>query len=603
MSPRRLVQLIGLVAAFALVMAIVIKWAPMWLASDEQLTPQQRIEEVGRVRTAVLTALAGLIAVIGAYYTSRTFALNRQGQITERFTRAIDQLGSQVLDVRLGGIYALERLARESRDDYGPIVEILAAYVRERAPLNDCGADDNAEALKGAAKPSTDVQAALTVLARRIIDHGAGPTLDLSSTNVSGAQLRSAHLEGANFRGAHLTGAELSHAHLRRAILIGANLEAAHLDDADLKGAIFDAETLWPEDFNPFAKGAIKTGVRQRLVLCCDGTWTWREGLGRREPTNVAKVATLVAPADPAGTTPQLLLYLPGNGRGLLGLSAEVLRCYRFIVENYKPSDDLFLFGFSRGAYIARTVAGLVLTAGILRPEHIDRLEDAYALYRSRTSSTTPRGIEAHQFRGAHSHPEADITFIGVWETVGVLGIPAGVLRPPLISRRWWFHHTTLSTRVRHAYHALAIDEDRRAFKPVLWKESSPDAFALQQLEQVWFSGNHGDVGGGYRDAKLSDIPLRWMMERAGNVGLVFKDTEKERISIAPDPLGTMHYSRRGVQRFFRAYHRQLWGHRGEGVASSAVRRLKDDRAGYAPSTLAGESQVQVVNVEGDASD
>src|SRR3954454_8432510 len=115
---------------------VVIKVAADWLATTDGISDAaKRAEEIGRARTAVLAVLAGTLAAIGAYYTHRTFGLTRQGQITERFTRAVDQLGNrESRDVRLGGIYALERLARESRDDHGPIVEILTAYVREHAP-------------------------------------------------------------------------------------------------------------------------------------------------------------------------------------------------------------------------------------------------------------------------------------------------------------------------------------------------------------------------------------------------------------------------------------------------------------------------------------
>ncbi len=217
--------------------------------------------ELGRVRTALLAMLAGSLAVVGAYYTSRNFALNRQGQITERFTRAVDQLGNEHVDVRLGGIYALERLARESREDYGPIVEILTAYVREHAPSppRADATPGHSEQLAAStvppnagphpdARPSTDVQAVLTVLRRRGIGPDTDARLDLRRTVLSGADLRhaqleganlmDAHLKGANLMDAHLKGAILGDAHLKRAVLVGADLEGAYLIDAHLEGAI-----------------------------------------------------------------------------------------------------------------------------------------------------------------------------------------------------------------------------------------------------------------------------------------------------------------------------------------------------------------------------
>jgi hypothetical protein len=360
-SWQRMVRLAGLLALLALALAMVIKWVPTWLDSDLELGPDKRVEETGRVRTALLAVLAGLITVVGAYYTSRTFALNRQGQITERFTRAVDQLGDEVLDVRLGGIYALERLARESREDYGPIVEILAAYVREHAPIPSRGSsndpesatgddkstsdvqsaltvlvgEDKAEALRSAASLKTDVQAALTVLARRNVDHDIEPTLDLSFTDLSGARLRNGRLEAANLRGGRLVGADLSDARLQGAILVGTDLQGTlNLEDADIRGVRYDAETTkWPEGYDALAKGGIKVGGQRRLVLCCDGTWTPIDvsPFGRTPMTNVAKVAALVASADAVGTQ-QLLFYPPTHGRGLVGRSAEIIRGYQWIV-------------------------------------------------------------------------------------------------------------------------------------------------------------------------------------------------------------------------------------------------------------------------------
>jgi hypothetical protein len=104
------------------------------LAGQNDLTGKDEAEEIGRVRTALLATLAGVIAVIGLIFTGLSYRLNRSGQITERFTRAVDQLGSNEIDIRLGGIYALERIARDSADDHPQVVEVLTAYVREHAP-------------------------------------------------------------------------------------------------------------------------------------------------------------------------------------------------------------------------------------------------------------------------------------------------------------------------------------------------------------------------------------------------------------------------------------------------------------------------------------
>lgn len=136
-------MIVFVVAAMLLIVTLIptlLIWVPHWWASSRGLTADQHAADVGRVRTALLALLAGVLAAMGTFYTARRYSLNRkgheldrQGQITERFTRAVDQLGSEKLDVRLGGIYALERLASESHDDYAAIVEILSAYVREHA--------------------------------------------------------------------------------------------------------------------------------------------------------------------------------------------------------------------------------------------------------------------------------------------------------------------------------------------------------------------------------------------------------------------------------------------------------------------------------------
>src|SRR6266540_1375162 len=213
--------------------------------------------------------------------------------------------------------------------------------------------------------------------------------------------------------------------------------------------------------------------MSKRLVLCCDGTWNTAE---QKSPTNVTKLYNALAREDAAGNE-QRPFYHVGVGvkpseriRGGafgFGLSRNVKDTYRFIVENFEPGDELFFFGFSRGAFTARSTAGFVRNSGILRRENIDRVDQAYALYRSR--SAHPRGEEAQLFRNSYSH-ETRIRFIGVWDTVGALGIPLSGLRlVNLVNRRWQFHDTELSSTVDAAFQALAIDEQRGPFRPAIW--------------------------------------------------------------------------------------------------------------------------------------
>jgi len=204
-------------------------------------------------------------------------------------------------------------------------------------------------------------------------------------------------------------------------------------------------------------------------------------------------------------------------------LSRNVFDAYHFLIDNYESGDWLYLFGFSRGAFTARSLGGLIRNCGILRSENADRIHEAWSLYRS--SADKPAGVKSTLFRRAYSY-EPRIHFIGVWDTVGALGIPVpgpSWLKPIVtrLNHRWAFHDTKLSTQVNGAFHALAIDEQRAAFAPTLWhQQSGADG---QELKQVWFTGVHCDIGGGYPDTSLSDIALLWMADRARECGLVLQ--------------------------------------------------------------------------------
>lgn len=258
--PKRLRRIVGArqlqvvvltVASCLVVLAIlvvVVKVSSDWLAATDGIMDRaEKAEEIARARTVVLALLAGGLASVGAYYTHRNFGLNRQGQITERFTRAVDQLGNENRDVRLGGIYALERLARESQADHGPIIEILTAYVREHAPMIP---DDVEQQLINHAPdvypeaPAADVQAALTVLGRRntVFDPASPWRLDLAGVYLPRANLRYADLRGADLSYAVLELSDLRCASLEGAQLAGArlfksDLSGAHLVQVDLRGA------------------------------------------------------------------------------------------------------------------------------------------------------------------------------------------------------------------------------------------------------------------------------------------------------------------------------------------------------------------------------
>ena len=212
------------------------------------------------------------------------------------------------------------------------------------------------------------------------------------------------------------------------------------------------------------------------------------------------------------------------------------------MVDNYEPGDQLYFFGFSRGAYTVRSLAGFIRNSGLVKKENRDRVDEALKLYRSRSDKKKPTSTKAEEFRKAYSY-EPDIEFIGVWDTVGSLGIPGRTLRLlslllRIIGYDWRFHDPQLSSKVKHAHHALSIHERRSTFVPTLWEQQEKEETKNQVLEQVWFPGVHCDVGGGYNAAGLSDEALYWMMQKAQDCGLLFRTESTEfGLDNAPDRL------------------------------------------------------------------
>ena len=348
----------------------------------------------------------------------------------------------------------------------------------------------------------------------------------------------------------------------------------------------------------------------RNVVVCCDGTWNVpdEQRHGAAQPTNVAKLALAVAPT--AGSEAQLKFYEPGVGTrrgerltgGALGygISRNICSGYRFLVRHYQPGDQLFMFGFSRGAYTARSLAGLIRNCGILRRENEGLIDSAYAFYRDRTDRTHPSSIASRLFRESYAHPDVPIHFIGVWDTVGALGIPNdlpgwhGVAnRTHWWQRLWGFHDTQLSSQVTHAIHALSIDEQRAAFRPTLWQQGENPP-AEQSLKQVWFSGCHSEVGGGTDDNALSDIALLWMADEAALAGLAFDAYQPGRgwpevkiAQTAPDFAGRLLDSRRSFYRLEGPYHRLAQlpdaGQAGQKISATAAERFEKQIDGYAP--------------------
>jgi len=282
----------------------------------------------------------------------------------------------------------------------------------------------------------------------------------------------------------------------------------------------------------------------KRIVIFADGTWNSPE---EENPTNVLKIARGVKPVSKK--VEQVSFYDWGVGAdskkisgGIsgLGIDKNIMDCYRFIVHNYRPGDHLYFFGFSRGAYTVRSLAGLIRNSGLLKREYAHLIEDAYKLYRQRTPSSRPNQEKSKKFRGKYAY--ADVTkieFVGVWDTVGAAGVPVPFLGV-LGEKYFAFHDTQPSRIIKHARHAVSIDENREDFEPSLW--TSRPGF---DLKQVWFSGIHSDIGGGYKDQRLGDISLQWMVKEAHAFGLEFESHLKKKLN--PSSKGALHNERKDL--------------------------------------------------------
>ena len=292
----------------------------------------------------------------------------------------------------------------------------------------------------------------------------------------------------------------------------------------------------------------------KRIVICADGTWQSPES---NQATHVMRLARGIAPED-SNQIKQIIFYDWGIGTegdrikgGITGagIDKNIMDCYRFIVHNYDHGDLLYFFGFSRGAYTVRSLAGFIRNCGILRREFAQQIPDAYELYRQRSKASAPFNNKARQFRQDYAVADrADITFIGVWNTVGALGIPAPFLGT-LGSDRYLFHDTEPSSIIKHARHAVAIDENRLDFEPSLWSKKEG-----MDIKQVWFAGVHTDIGGGYRDRSLGDFAGQWLAREAQQLpdkqGLAFEPHFVN--AFTPDFRGKQHNEFKGFYRIMR---------------------------------------------------
>jgi uncharacterized protein (DUF2235 family) len=316
----------------------------------------------------------------------------------------------------------------------------------------------------------------------------------------------------------------------------------------------------------------------KRLVVCCDGTWINEavEENGVPATSNVFKIHNAVAERAPDGTA-QLRYYHPGLGaedRGLLawlgggmvgaGIDRHICNAYHWLARHYEEGDEIFLFGFSRGAFTVRSLAaflgyGLLSLDGLSQKEGWHRVHKAYRKGYQKTDFVKKEWVEPG-WAFFHGGAAAPVRFVGVWDTVGALGVPddMGVINI-LFDRpaKWRFHDTNLGAHVACGRHAMAIDEVRASFTVARWQNGTASAHPMphQDAVELWFPGVHADVGGGYSDCSLSDGALRWMLDEAAFQGLGFRAVADTVVGNAAGPL---HNSYQGVLSRFRSRPRNV---------------------------------------------
>jgi uncharacterized protein (DUF2235 family) len=280
----------------------------------------------------------------------------------------------------------------------------------------------------------------------------------------------------------------------------------------------------------------------KNIVIFSDGTGQ-EGGIGAN--TNIYKLFNMVEDR----TLNQISFYDRGLGTGWrklsgnicgAGISKNILECYTFIFDNYEAGDQIYLFGFSRGAATVRSLSSFIHYFGIMPKSRPELIAKAYKIYKSKGESN--RKVKAKKFISTHHTMWTRIKFLGCYDTVAALGLPIkplSVLITKIPMFRYAFHNFKLSETVENAYQALAIDDERETFHPILW---DTDVLPYQTIKQVWFCGMHTDVGGGYDEQALSDIPLVWLKDMAVNHGLLIYPANS--VSIHGDVNGYMHNSR-----------------------------------------------------------
>jgi hypothetical protein len=355
----------------------------------------------------------------------------------------------------------------------------------------------------------------------------------------------------------------------------------------------------------------------KRLIVCCDGTWNnaEQEDNGIPSPTNVFKIHNALADRD--GDIEQIKYYHPGVGGEGIGIVAQftggmvgagidrhICSAYRWLASQYEEGDEIYLYGFSRGAFTVRSLGGflrrgLLDVRGLPSSEAWLRVHAAYREgYRTKDSK---RADWAHDWKFFHGTDPAPVRFLGVWDTVGALGVPDDFAIINMFDRpsNWRFHDMNLGDHVRTGRHAMAMDEIRSSFTVTRWGNCD----SHRDAKEVWFPGVHSDVGGGYSDCGLSNGGLRWMIDESKAAGVKFRPIAD---SLVCDPLGPMHNSYKGVFAKMRSRPRSFPAvvDSNRGLVHSSVFERQEmsplSYPAYHPTALLSPGQSRMMDVHAD---
>lgn len=362
----------------------------------------------------------------------------------------------------------------------------------------------------------------------------------------------------------------------------------------------------------------------KNIALCSDGTGN---AGGKGRGTNVWQVFLAVdqhGHETDSKLTEQLAFYddgvgtstarwkaLPGKAFGV-GLSANIRELYTALVRNYDDGDQLYLFGFSRGAFTIRSLAGMIAEVGVIdrrrsgdeggpltEAELEEAVAAAYRAYRHQMGYKPDQFWEWCGQQGIEVYTP-EIQFLGVWDTVSAIGVPFTGLRRVVqalaFARRPHVHD--LNHKLVHACHALAIDETRLSFKLEMFDESQAEEdWSLESVDQVWFAGVHSNVGGGYPKKGMENVALHWMMTHAANRGLRLSAAASEAAQRRANVHSELYDSRKGLALYYRYRARDVAELSQEGrteakVHVTALDRIRRATRGYAPINLPASFEV-----------